>query len=310
MPQRRVAIVLYSYEKQRYQQARLWEHSLARISRCGCATVFLTVNPNEEPLDILGFKRLPIDSPPGYEFLPDKTIAMLRWLICEPNWDYLIKCDDDVLLDPAAVQALVEQDSLPDYQSVATYVYGSDATDLAYHRGKCSNHVFNQCDVVLSPECRGLPFAVGQCYVLSRMAVTAAVNELDSGSFSLQAAREAFDVRGIGAEDVLLAYLLRKRGIAPVESLRLIQSRSRLRGLVKLLVLEAIRSTGNPRDNRLCIGALTHNREPWLGEYRLINAWFSAARSIASLFRVPKLPCREPALTPGIAEARADVDVR
>jgi hypothetical protein len=290
----RVAIVLYSYSKRRDQQQLLCANSLSQISRRGYAPVFLTVAPGEEPPCLPGITTMQLDSPPGYEYLPDKTIAMLRWLAQRPDWDYVIKCDDDVLLDPAAVRALTELQSLPDYQSVATYVYGASTSNLACHRGKCTESEFNGRDVVPSPDCEGMTFAVGHCYMLSRKAVESALDELESGRFSLEAARAAFDARGIGAEDVLVGYLLRQGGITPVESLRLVHSKPRLRGLVRHLGRESIAFLRNQQGNRITIGAITDNRMPWWGECLVLRGWFTVSGLLGRLLgHGPVVPHRD-----------------
>ena len=268
----RVAIVLYSYSKRRDRQQLLCANSLTRISRRGYSQVFLTVAPGEEPPSLPGITTMQLDSPPGYEHLPDKTIAMLRWLAQRPDWDYVIKCDDDVLLDPAAVRTLTTQRSLPDYQSVATYVCAGDGK-ATYHRGKCTDPALNARDLDTSWG-MGMSFAVGHCYMLSRRAVLTLLDEIDSGQFSIEAARAAFDIRGVGGEDLLVAYLLRQRGISPVESLRLLHSKPRLRGLVRHLFRESIAAYRNGHGDRLCLGAITDNRLPWRGEYRVLRAWF------------------------------------
>ena len=234
-----------------------------------------------------------LDSPPGYEHLPDKTIAMLRWFAQRPDWDYVIKCDDDVLLDPTAVRALTKRQSFPDYQSVETYFFGVNTTNLAYHRGKCTDSVFNERDVVPSPECEGMPYASGSCYVLSRKAVESALEELESGHFSLESARSKFDACGI-YEDVLVGYLLRQGGITPVESLRLLHSKPRLRGLVRHLFRELIALLRNQQGNRISIGAITDNRMPWWGECLVLRGWFTASGLLSRLLgRRPAVPHRD-----------------
>jgi|GEM_PF-2539097 len=306
----RVAVVLYSYSKRRDRQQMLAAHSLSQISRRGYAQVFLTVAPGEEPPSLPGITTLQLDSPPGYEHLPDKTIAMLRWLVQRPDWDYVIKCDDDVLLDPAAVRALTELQSLPDYQSVATYVYGANTSNLAYHRGKCTDSAFNERDIVPSPECEGMPFAVGHCYMLSRKAVESALEELESGHFSLGAARAAFDARGI-AEDVLVGYLLRQGGITPVESLRLLHSKPRLRGLVRHLFREVIALLRNQHGNRISIGAITDNRMPWWGECLVLRGWFTVSGLVGRLLgRGPAVPHQDGAGSDCCEMARSEADGR
>jgi len=277
----RVAIVLYSYSKRRDRQQMLAAHSLSRISRRGYAQVFLTVDPGEEPPSLSGISTMQLDSPLGYEHLPDKTIAMLRWLAQRSDWDYVIKCDDDVLLDPAAVRTLTTQRSLPDYQSVATYVCRGDGK-ATYHRGKCTDPAFNARDLDTSWG-MGMSFAVGHCYMLSRRAVLALLDEIDSGQFSIEAARAVFDIRGVGGEDLLVAYLLRQRGISPVESLRLLQSKPRLLRLGWHLFQESIAAYQNGYGDRLCIGAITDNRLPWRGEYRVLRAWFFASSLLRRL---------------------------
>ena len=306
----RVAVVLYSYSKRRDRQQTLAAHSLSRISRRGYAQVFLTVAPGEEPPFLAGIAPMRLDSPSGYEHLPDKTIAMLRWLAQRPDWDYVIKCDDDVLLDPAAVRALTEVQSLPDYQSVETLLFGVNTTNLAYHRGKCTDSVFNGRDVVPPPECEGMPYAAGSCYMLSRKAVESALEELESGRFSLESARAEFDARGI-YEDVLVGYLLRQGGIAPVESLRLLHSKPWLRGLVKHLYRQLIVLLRNQQGNGISIGAITNNRMPWRGECLVLRGWFTVSGLLGRLLgRRPAVPHRDGAGSDCSEMARSEADDR
>ena len=35
----------------------------------------------------------------GYQFLPQKTCAFCRWALTQPDWDFLLKTDDDTRLD-------------------------------------------------------------------------------------------------------------------------------------------------------------------------------------------------------------------
>ena len=306
----RVAVVLYSYSKRRDRQQMLAAHSLSQISRRGYAQVFLTVDRCEEPRFLPGIAPMRLDSQPGYEHLPDKTIAMLRWLAQRPDWDYVIKCDDDVLLNPAAVRALSKLQSLPDYQSVATLFFGVNTTNLAYHRGKCTDSVFNERDVVPPPECEGMPYASGSCYVLSRKAVESALEELESGQFSLESARAEFDARGI-YEDVLVGYLLRQGGITPVESLRLLHSKPWLRGLVRHLFRQLIVLLRNQQGDRISIGAITDNRMPWRGECLVLRGWFTVSGLLGRVLgRRPAVPHRDGAGSDCGEMARSEADGR
>jgi hypothetical protein len=273
----RLVVVLYSYAKRRDRQLRLVEQCLGRIQRRGLASVCITADAGDPCADIPGVETMRLEHPSGYEHLPDKTIAMLRWLAARSGWEYVIKCDDDVLLDPAAIRILRDRAEQPDYQSTKTIVCKAGVINQGYHRGRCANAMYNERDTDVGWAGEGLPFAAGACYVLSRRAVDEVLRELDSSGFSIASARAALDMRGIG-EDVLVGYLLRQRGITPVESLRLVESRSRLRGLLRHLARQAWSFwQGRDRDH-LCLGALMYNRPPWPGELWVLRAWFSCCK--------------------------------
>ena len=155
-----------------------------------------------------------------------------------------------------------------------------------------------------------MPYAAGSCYMLSRKAVESALEELESGHFSLQSARAEFDARGI-YEDVLVGYLLRQDGITPVESLRLLHSKPWLRGLVKHLFGELIALLRNQQGNGVSIGAITNNRMPWRGECLVLRVWFTVSGLLASaLGRIPGVPHRDGAGSDCCEMAHSEADGR
>ena len=274
----RIVVVLYSHAKRLERQRLLVAHGLRTLERRGWASVYVTADAqdDEPPMPDVGVMRL--DSPPGYEHLAEKTIAMLRWLAERDGWEYVVKCDDDVLLDPWAVRRLADPRGHADYRSVKNIICKANATGSGYHRGKCLDPRLNEQNADVRWAGEGLEFAVGACYVLSRRAVGAALEEFDTGAFRLAEARDALDIRGLGAEDILLASLLRQRGIAPTQSLRLMESRPRFRGLARHMLRESWAIVRGDHGARTCLGAIMDNRSPWPGELTLLRSWFTVSR--------------------------------
>jgi hypothetical protein len=69
---------------------------LRELERLGCPAWFLRGrDAAAEP------QTLALDCPEGRDNLSLKTRAFCRWALGNPQWDYLFKCDDDTLIQPA-----------------------------------------------------------------------------------------------------------------------------------------------------------------------------------------------------------------
>ena len=65
----------------------------------------LMTGQGDGQIDADGVLRLPVSD--GYNELIDKTQALFDWFLAEREEPWLVKCDDDVWLSPAALQAVV-----------------------------------------------------------------------------------------------------------------------------------------------------------------------------------------------------------
>lgn len=267
----RLAIILYSYHKRLDRQRVLAKLSYHALSACPGVEVFVTTRAGYDDGEPACFRRIPLDVPDGYEYLPDKTIAMFRWLLEHGEFDYVVKCDDDVFLDAASIRRLDTFWRLPDY--VGAGVGKTEGSVSPYHRGRCVTPALNDADANLAWAGDGIAFATGTCYGLSVRAVAALLAQFDRLGFSIPDARNRFDVRGVGAEDILVAWLLRECGIHPQECLRLIHGgcrRDLAAGLIhESLVRARLRSEVVPS-----FGVCCSNRMPSWPECVAIGTWF------------------------------------
>lgn len=268
----RLAIVLYSYPGRVDRQRRLAALSYSALASLPGVSVYVTSRNGRQPVEPECFTRIPLQTEDAYELLPDKTIEMVNWLLHQNNWDVLLKCDDDVVLDPGAILALLKSGTWPAYAGSTLQVVPPNPPPSTYHVGRCRSHPCNAHAMSLAWAAPGFTFAVGTCYSLTRSAAETAIQELTAWDMTIEAARDRMDIRGVGGEDLLIAYLLSRRGIYPTHAMCLYQP-STIMEFLRHLRGEAWHRIIRLNRTPLCLGVFTHNRPLRKYERALLMAW-------------------------------------
>jgi hypothetical protein len=220
----KLAIVLYSYAGRIAKQQQLAGWCYDAISRIKGVSLFVTSRAGQPALEPPCFERIPLATEDAYELLPDKTMEMLQWLQRRSDWDIVIKCDDDVILDPAAIRGLVQISRFPSYAGTTLLRPPPDRAPSRCHMGRCRSEHLNRSAVSLSWASDDFVFAAGSCFAMDRQAVETALDELAAWELTIEQARDRLDMRGV-AEDVLVGYLLSRRNIRPADSICLLTPR-------------------------------------------------------------------------------------
>ena len=267
----KLVIVLYSYSGRLERQQLLAKLCYNEISAIPGVKVLITKHRHEPIKEPSCYGILPIDTPQGYEFLPDKTMEMLRWLADHLVFDRLLKCDDDIVLDPDVIRTFVEKGIQESYFGIEERILPVHERVLTYHQGKCKSDFLNQhgLDLTWAPE--GFGFMSGTCYGLSDLALRKAINAYKTSGFDIAAARAKLDLRGVGAEDVLLSYLLKTAGIHGSVSIRALHCPKRSVMLTELL--GELRTRTLRKEKRLCVGVVTSNRMARKDEQFMLRCW-------------------------------------
>ena len=148
-----------------------------------------------------------VKSGDAYEHLANKTIAMIRALSeisFGENYRGIIKCDDDILPNLAALQRFYETlVSATENIPYTGLIHTIDKTNLVSnnHFDKCSSPKFNIPQPIV-PEC---PFATGPMYYLSIPSLLQLERRIRLGNFALSF-----------YEDMMIGNNLRQEGIHPV----------------------------------------------------------------------------------------------
>jgi hypothetical protein len=275
----RLAVVLYSYPARIARHRYLANLCYGRISAMPAVSVFVTTEQGGGLGEPSCFRHMGLDVARGYEFLPDKTLAMFRWFLSHTNCDYLLKCDDDLFVDPSAIRRCVTQQTQADYQGADVHTLDCTSKAFTYHQGKCSQQDLNQVELDVSWAPEGFTFAAGTCYLLSRKAVSAVIQEADASGFCPARARKSLDNRGVGAEDMLVAHLLLRQGIRAEPTLRVMYCDNWFK-MLKQFRWELCGRLIRRESLKRCIGVCTSNRVPsWL-ERMQIRLWFLVSRLV------------------------------
>jgi hypothetical protein len=275
----RIAVVLYSYAGNTTRQRLLSSLCYKAVSQLPDVAVYVTVGPSNLPPPASCYEPLRIDVPTGYEYLPDKTLEVLRWFSTHTTYDYLLKCDDDVILDPSAVAYLTRESALAPYQGVDVKTFPADAKTMNWHRGTCQSPVLNSNDTTTDWVPPGFAFALGTCYMISRAAAQEALAECDSSGLDLHYARSRLDCRAVGCEDMLVASLLAKRAIFPTHSLRIMYA-NHPGQLLNHYRYELFRRATSRGSRQLCVGVCIPNRAPSAIERPLLRMWPMLSRMV------------------------------
>ena len=110
-----------------------------------------------------------LDAPDDYEGLPQKTLAMVRWVMENTSFAYMIKVDDDCFLDPQAYFQDLTYQKFDYYGRPLTRTRGQ--MDRTWHMAK-STHARGQLELDKSPEPSTYADG-GSGYSLSRQAMVA-----------------------------------------------------------------------------------------------------------------------------------------
>ena len=143
-----------------------------------------------------------LDAPDDYEGLPQKTLAMVRWVHAHTGFAHLVKVDDDCFLDPEAWFGDLAHRVCDYYGRPLTRVRGQ--MDRAWHQAK-SRSARGRMELDKSPE-PSLYADGGSGYALSRRAMTELIAAADS-----PAGQELIHLSFM--EDKLVGDLLARRNI-------------------------------------------------------------------------------------------------
>jgi hypothetical protein len=156
--------------------------------------------------DCLIGDKLVLNCRDEYEFLSSKTLAIVKWVYYQTNFDYLLKIDDDVILNPYKLATFNYQDY--------DYIGGRlihDIFDPLWHKNKTWNpqlsHMYSHIDEIT-------PYYGGQfSYFLSRPAIKALIENSHDLTTQLY-------------EDVGVARALKAGGVKPASKSKLWDSRN------------------------------------------------------------------------------------
>jgi glycosyltransferase involved in cell wall biosynthesis/thioredoxin-like negative regulator of GroEL len=156
--------------------------------------------------DCLIGDKLVLNCRDEYEFLSSKTLAIVKWVYYQTNFDYLLKIDDDVILNPYKLATFNYQDY--------DYIGGRlihDIFDPLWHKNKTWNpqlsHMYSHIDEIT-------PYYGGQfSYFLSRPAMKALIENSHDLTTQLY-------------EDVGVARALKAGGVKPASKSKLWDSRN------------------------------------------------------------------------------------
>lgn len=143
-----------------------------------------------------------LDAPDDYEGLPQKTLALVRWVHDNTRFSHLVKVDDDCLLDPEAWFGDLAHRGVDYYGRPLHRVRGQ--MDRAWHMSK-SRSARGRLELDKSPEPSTYADG-GSGYALSRRAMAALLDAADSPEGQELAALSFM-------EDKLVGDLLARRGI-------------------------------------------------------------------------------------------------
>ena len=235
---------------------------------------YITVSSNEP--SPTGFDSrvhvLRCDYPQGYEYLPEKTVSVLRQLAQDASISHMMKVDSDVVLDPRGVRQLLRNLERLDYAGFRVNVVTPATQGSDFHRGRCSDPDLNQVRSNFSWAHPSISYLGGPCYLLSRRAVGVAMRTFDSSGIVLGQLRAGGDSRGF-LEDALVGWLVRQGGIAPQGSMTVVPLGVGLIGKLKN-VLAYARQTGiRGLRGATFVGFFCSNRQLSRWDVRIIRGW-------------------------------------
>lgn len=150
-------------------------------------------------------RHVALDCPDDYEGLPQKTLALLRWLAAQPRCLRAFKIDDDCFVDAGSFFGSLQPLKYDYYGRLLTR--SRFQTDRIWHQSKSSSPR-GRCDLDKSPEPSRYADG-GSGYVLSRRAILAALDQAASPEGQRLISLSFM-------EDKMLGDLLARAGIALV----------------------------------------------------------------------------------------------
>ena len=197
--------VIYSCKKNLHKAQRIYDYVKDKFPVFTILILYGDSKLKEEYEVSLPF--LKVKSGDAYEHLSNKTITMIRALSeisFGENYRGIIKCDDDILPNLAALQRFYETlVSATENIPYAGLIHTIDKTNLVSnnHFDKCSSSKFNIPQLTV-PNC---PYATGPMYYLSIASLLQLERRIRLGNFALSF-----------YEDMMIGNNLRQEGIHPV----------------------------------------------------------------------------------------------
>jgi len=165
----KLIIGIESCAKYRHKQDAVRKTWLKDSDKAGIKAYFLIGRPGR-PSEVLG-DILYLDCGDGYLDLPAKTIAFLRFIEGNFDYDYIYKCDDDTYVNISTLLKL----SIEPYDYCG-YQYKNMVLKNKWHEKHLEPHLRHQT----YPGTYLGPWMTGGCgYLLSKRAVQYVINEYD-----------------------------------------------------------------------------------------------------------------------------------
>ncbi len=269
-----LAVVLYTYPGDHGRlQANLGLYGRWVLSLEG-VRVYVTVAEGEP--DPTGFdpriQPLRAGYRGGYEYLPDKTLAILRWCVDDEGVTHVMKVDSDVLLDPCAIARCVRYARGYDYVGYRLVKISPATARGTYHQGRCNSGTLNSMVSNFDWAHPSVSYLAGGCYLLSRRAVCDAVRAWDCSGLVLDQLRQQGDSRAL-LEDNLVGWLMKQVGVVPRAEMTLLTlGPGVLRG-ARSIVAHCCREFSEHRFSRTLLGFMAANRGLSSWEKSALRFW-------------------------------------
>ena len=183
MPQRVIIGVLTTEQRTDRQRAVLetWASELPD----NWNLYFLVARPGK-PSEVSG-RYLYLDTVEAYENLPTKTHLFMNHCSSQMEFDYLVKCDDDVFINTDCLEQVLKNNK-PHY---AGRGFQNDDVDRTWHFGKCSDPVVNETPY--SGDFQGA-YCEGGLYVVDHECASLVGNSQNANFFS----SELYEDKAVG----------------------------------------------------------------------------------------------------------------
>lgn len=141
-----------------------------------------------------------LDCKDNYESLTKKTLKGIKWIIDNfPDVEYIVKTDDDVIIDNAKFQILVNEIKKRNFDYCGSLHKGGYLS--SHHIGKCDDQYLNQIQIYVP----NIKYCMGGAYILSNKAA------------KIIASFEEYENYYSIYEDVTVGGILKSKNILPTE---------------------------------------------------------------------------------------------